>query len=198
VRAIWDRYADRYSAARGRRSWLLQDGREWACSQATGEILEIAVGTGRNLPFYLAGARITGVELSPRMLAIARRTAAESGTSADLREGDAQHLDFPDASFDSVVCTISLCSIPDDRRAVREVWRVLRNGGRFIVVEHVRSPNLLVRTLERLLEPLAVRFGGDHLMREPQESLAAAGFVIEYVERRRLGIVERVIGKKTP
>ncbi len=196
VRAYWDRSAARYAEGPTRSSRLLQDGREWACGQAGDDVLEIAVGTGKNLPFYPAGVRLTGVDLSPRMLAIARKRAAELGLEADLREGDVQRLEFPDERFDCVICTISLCSIPDDRAAVREAWRVLRPGGRFILVEHVRSPNPLVRAVEHLLEPLAMRSGGDHLLREPQEALVAAGFTIEFVERRRLGIVERVIGRK--
>jgi ubiquinone/menaquinone biosynthesis C-methylase UbiE len=82
------------------------------------------------------------------MLEIARRRARELGREADLRVGDAQALDFPDDRFDSVVCTLSLCTIPDDRAAVAEVRRVLRPGGRFLLLEHVRSPGLPIRVAE--------------------------------------------------
>ena len=98
------------------------------------------MGTGRNLAFYPRDVKLTGVELSEAMLRIARQRARDVGRSGDLRPGDAQALEFPDASFDTVTCTISLCSIPDDRAAVREVARVLRPGGRFVFMEHVRSP----------------------------------------------------------
>ena len=139
-----------------------------------------------------------GVELSRGMLAIARRRAAELGMAADLREGDAQRLELADHSFDWAVCTISLCSIPEDRRAVREVWRVLRPGGRFILVEHVRSPNLFVRAIEHVMNPISVRSSGEHVLREPLEALAAAGFTIEYQARLRLGIMERIVARKPP
>src|SRR5829696_1609824 len=109
---------------------LFGDGREWVCSRASGEVLEVAVGTGRNFPFYPEGVRLTGIDLSPAMLEIARKKAGERSLDADLREGNAQELPFPDASFDVVVCTLSLCSIPDDRRAVAEMKRVLRPRGR--------------------------------------------------------------------
>ena len=73
------------------------------------------------------------------MLDIARRRAGELGRPVELRLGDAQALEFEDATFDTVVCTLSLCTIPDDRAAVAEVRRVLRPGGRFVLLEHVRS-----------------------------------------------------------
>jgi ubiquinone/menaquinone biosynthesis C-methylase UbiE len=140
--------------------------------------------------------RLSGVELSPAMLEIARTRARELGREIDLRVGDAQALEFPDESFDSVVCTLSLCTIPDDRAAVAEVRRVLRPGGRFLLLEHVRSPLLPIRTAERLLEPLMLRFEADHLTREPLEHLRAEGFAIERLERSKLGIVERVAARK--
>jgi len=166
------------------------------CSRAEGDILEIAVGTGRNLTHYPPRARLTGIELSPEMLAIAKRRANDSGIDADLRLGDAQALEFPDSSFDSVVCTLALCTIPDDAKAVAEVRRVLRPGGRFLLVEHVRSPVTAVRIGERLIEPLSIRFGADHLTREPLEHLRAEGFEIEELERSKLGIVERIAARK--
>ncbi|MBO0702941.1 MAG: class I SAM-dependent methyltransferase [Candidatus Dormibacteraeota bacterium] len=171
---------------------LFRGGREWVCRRASGRVLEIAIGTGRNLPHYPAGITLTGVEQSPAMLAIARRRAADLGIDADLRLGDAQSLDFPDAGFDTVVCTVALCTIPDDARAVSEARRVLRPGGRFLLLEHVRSPMLPVRLVERLLDPLAVRTQADHLLREPLDHLTREGFEVETVERSRLGLVERV------
>ncbi|MGH2954213.1 MAG: class I SAM-dependent methyltransferase [Solirubrobacterales bacterium] len=159
-------------------------------------MLEIAAGTARNLPHYPRAVRVTGIELSPEMLAIARQRAQDLGHGADLRQGDAQALDFADESFDTVVCTLGLCTIPDDRQAVREVYRVLRPGGRFLLLEHVRSPSLPVRVGQRLLDPLAVRVEADHLVREPLDHLGAEGFELERVERAKWGIVERVAARK--
>lgn len=127
-------------------------GREWVCAQASGDVLEIALGTGRNLPYYPSDVRLTGIELSPMMLELARKRAADLGRQVDLRLGDAQALDFADQSFDTVVCTFALCTIPDERQAVAEAYRVLRPGGRFVLVEHVRSPWLPVRAVQRILE----------------------------------------------
>jgi ubiquinone/menaquinone biosynthesis C-methylase UbiE len=115
---------------------------------------------------------------------------------ADLRVGDAQALEFPDASFDTVVSTLTLCSIPDARRAVQEFDRVLRPGGRLVMLEHVRSPAPVVRAVQRVLNPIAVRFQADHLTREPLDYLRPVGFEVEEVERSKWGIVERVSARK--
>jgi ubiquinone/menaquinone biosynthesis C-methylase UbiE len=175
---------------------LFSGNREWVCSRAEGEVLELAAGTARNLPFYPEGVRVTGVELSPEMAALARERAEDLGRQIDVRIGDAEALDFPDESFDTVVCTYGLCTIPDDAAAVREARRVLRPGGRILLAEHVRSPNPLVRTIQRILDPLAHRFGGDHLLREPLDHLSAEGFVVEEVNRSKAGWVELSAARK--
>ena len=198
VRSIYDKMADRYDGMiRLSERLFMGDGRRWVCSQARGDVLEIAVGTGRNLPFYPQEVRLTGVDLSPAMLAVARQHAQKLGRAVDLRVGNAQALDFPDASFDTVVCTLSLCTIPDDRRAVAEAMRVLRSGGRLLLLEHVRSPIAAVRILQRLLEPLFVRFWADHLLRDPLDYLASEGLELERVERSAWGIVERLSVRKS-
>jgi ubiquinone/menaquinone biosynthesis C-methylase UbiE len=197
VRAVQDKTAPRYDRQMSFFDRVLfADGREWACSQARGDVLEIAVGTGHNLAHYPAGTRLTGIELAPEMLAIAHRRATELGVPADLRQGDAQALEFADESFDTVIITLALCTIPDDRAAVREVRRVLRPGGLLVLLEHVRSPVAPVRAVQRLLDPLSVRFEADHLMRDPLDYLAAEGFEIEAVQRLKWGIVERVRARK--
>ena len=197
VRRVQDKEAPRYDRQMDFFDRVLfAGGREWVCSRAEGRVLEIAVGSGRNLPHHREDVELTGIELSPEMLAIAQRRAEDLGRQADLRLGDAQNLDFPDASFDSVVLTLGLCTIPDDRVAVEEVYRVLRPGGRFLLLEHVRSPVRAVRWVQRALEPLSIRFEADHLTREPLEHLGPVGFEVEELERSKLGIVERVAARK--
>ena len=193
-RRVWDRRAPRYDRDMRLVEPLLfgRDTRAHVCAQAGGDVLEVAIGTGLNLPHYPLGIRLTGVDLSPLMLAAARERAADLGLTVDLREAEAEHLPFGDASFDTVVCTLSLCSIPDDHRAVAETRRVLRPGGRFVLLEHVRSPLGAVRLFQHFLEPL-FRRDGDTLLREPLEHLRAEGFDIEQLERSKLGVVERVV-----
>jgi ubiquinone/menaquinone biosynthesis C-methylase UbiE len=175
--------------------WLGPEGRPWACAQARGDVLEIAIGTGRNLPFYAADVRLTGVDISEAMLAIARQRARDLGRQVELRVGDAQALDFPAGTFDTVVSTLSMCAIPDAPRAIAEAQRVLRPDGRLVLFEHVRSPNLFVRTFQRLVNPLSLRFACDDLLREPARMVAAQGLAIEQLDRLKLGIVERVVAR---
>jgi ubiquinone/menaquinone biosynthesis C-methylase UbiE len=197
VLRIYEKEAPKYDRQMRFFDWALFAGcREWVCSQAEGEVLEIAVGTGRNLRHYPTGVKLTGIEFSPAMFEIAREQANELGGEIDLRVGDAQALEFPDTSFDTVVCTLALCTIPNDRAAVAEVRRVLRPGGRFLLLEHVRSPISSVRRVQRMLEPLALRFEGDHLLREPLDHLRAEGFDLLRVLRSKLGIVERIEARK--
>jgi ubiquinone/menaquinone biosynthesis C-methylase UbiE len=197
VRRHYDRSAESYDRLI---AWaervFFGGGREWVCSRARGETLEIAIGTGRNFPFYSKEISLIGVELSPKMLAIARRRARELGIEADLRPGDAQNLPFPDASFDTVVATLALCTIPDYRRAVTEAARVLRPGGFLLLLEHVRSPLLPVQLLQYALNPLSVLLGHDHLLREPLRHVEDAGLVVERLERSKWGVVERLAAYK--
>jgi ubiquinone/menaquinone biosynthesis C-methylase UbiE len=197
VRAIQDKEAPRYDRQMGFFERILfAGGREWACSQIEGDVLEVAIGTGRNMPFYPEGVQITGIELSPEMLALARERAWELGADVDLRLGDAQALEFEGATFDTVLITFAFCTIPDDRRAAEEAFRVLRPGGKLVDIEHGRSPAAPVRTVQRLLDPLSVRFEADHLTREPLDYMASIGFEIEQVERSKWGIVERLLARK--
>jgi ubiquinone/menaquinone biosynthesis C-methylase UbiE len=197
IRKIFDEQAPKYDRSMARFERLLFAGnREWACSRAEGDVLEIAVGTARNLEHYPDGVRLTGIELSPEMTELGRKRAQELGREIDLRVGDAEKLDFADESFDTVVCTYGLCTIPDDAAAIREARRVLRPGGKLLLAEHVRSPNPVVRTIQRLIDPLAHRFGGDHLLREPLEALAAEDFAVDDVVRSKAGFVELVAARK--
>lgn len=175
---------------------LFGGGREWVCSRAQGEVLELAAGTLRNLPHYPRGVKLTAIELSAEMAAIGRKRAEELGRTVDLRVGDVQKLDVPDASFDTVTCTLGFCTIPDTNAAAREAFRVLRPGGQLLMLEHVRSPARVVRGAERALEPLSVRLAADHLTREPLDYLPGVGFEIDEVERSKWGIVERLRAHK--
>lgn len=196
-RHYWDKHARSYDRQmRFFDRMLFGESRAWICSRASGDVLEVAIGTGLNLPLYPPGVRLTGIEWSPKMLAIARRRADELGRTADLREADAQALPFADASFDTVVCTLSLCAIPDDRRAVAEMTRVLKPGGCLFLLDHVPSTVLPVRAVQRLVELVTVPMGGEHLLRRPLRHVQDAGLVIERQNRFKLGIVERLAARK--
>jgi ubiquinone/menaquinone biosynthesis C-methylase UbiE len=193
----WDKHASRYDREMDR--WdrrLFGASRPWACGRAVGDVLEVAIGTGRNLPYYPDGIRLTGIDLSAQMLTIARDRAASLGREADLRPGDAQALEFPDSSFDTVLCTLGLCAIPDERRAITEMARVLRRGGRLVLVDHVAAGPPALRALQWLYERISVPLAGEHFRRRPLTFVRDLGFRIEESDRFRFGIVERLVARK--
>jgi ubiquinone/menaquinone biosynthesis C-methylase UbiE len=196
VRRSWAKQAPRYDKSMGffERRVFGGNHRLWACSRASGEVLEVAIGTALNLSSYPEDVRLTGLDLSAEMLEIARKRAADLGREIELREGDAHALPFGDESFDSVVCTYSLCNIPDPGRAVSEMKRVLRPGGELILVDHIRSPVKPIFWFQKTVEFFSRRLQGEHMTRRPLEQVKEEGFDI--VERERLGpagIVERIV-----
>ena len=184
----WRRYWDKHSASYDKQMRffdrvLFGDSRAWVCSQATGDTLEVAIGTGLNLPLYPP---------------IAKQRANELGRDVDLREGDAEALPFPGESFDTVVCTFSLCAIPGDARAVSEMTRVLRPGGLLLLADHIAAAAWPARAIQRVLEIFTVPLQGEHFLRRPLHRAQAQGLTIERRERCKLGLVERLAARKPP
>jgi ubiquinone/menaquinone biosynthesis C-methylase UbiE len=161
-----------------------------------GETLEVAIGSGLNLPYYTAAVmRATGVDLSPKMLSVARGRANELGLPITLLEADAADLPFPDASFDTAAISLALCTIPDPAAALRELARVCRPDGRVVLLEHVRSTALPVATLQRILSPLNERAIGCHLDRQTFELAQSLGFTIDTTRTRLFDSVRLAVAR---
>jgi ubiquinone/menaquinone biosynthesis C-methylase UbiE len=200
-RARWRRYWEKQSASYDQRMRFFDrvlsgDSRAWVCARATGQTLEVAVGTGLNLPFYPSEIELTGIDLSPAMLAVARQRARQLGRAVDLREADALALPFPDPSFDTVVCTFSLCAIPDDRAAIREMTRVLRPGGLLLLADHIAAAAWPVRAAQRAVEAVTVPLQGEHFTRRPLGQVRGEGLQVIRRERFKLGLIERLAARK--
>lgn len=199
VRRSWARHAPGYDKQIGffERRLLGRSHRPWACHQATGSTLEVAIGTALNLPHYSDDVDLKGIDLSPEMLERARQRAAELGRPVELHEGDAHDLPFQDAAFDTVICTYSLCNIPDPQRAVNEMKRVLKPGGKLVLVDHIRAASKPLFWLQKAIEFATARLEGEHMTRRPVEHVKAAGFEIVERDRRAVaGIIERVVATK--
>jgi ubiquinone/menaquinone biosynthesis C-methylase UbiE len=197
----WQRYWDRKSKTYDREMnvWdrrLFGDSRQWVCGQATGEVLEVAIGTGLNLPFYPRDVILTGLDVSERMLAIARTRAEELDPTVTLLHGTAHALPFAAASFDTVVCTFGLCAIPDLDTAIDEMIRVLRPGERLLLVDHVASTSRIVRGVQRLVELATAPMASEHFLRRPLNQIQTRGLEIEQHERFKLGLVERLVARR--
>jgi SAM-dependent methyltransferase len=144
---------------------------------ARGRVLEIGIGTGRNLEYYdeTKIAKIVGLDLELHRLA--QKRLRRRGVSVELVAMTAERIPFPEASFDTVLSTYSLCTIPDPEAALREIRRVLAPDGLFIFCEHGLSPDASVRRWQDRLTPLWSRFtGGCHLNRDISGLLLSAGF----------------------
>ena len=190
---VWDKAAPGYDKqiAFFEKTWF-GGGREWLGERAHGRVLEVAIGTGRSLPHYPSGATVTGIELSPAMLTITRQRAAGLGRDVDLREGDAERLPCGDASFDTVVCALALCTIPNPATAIGEMKRVLVPGGRLLLLDHIGSTWPPVYAAQWLLEQITIRAAGEHFTRRQLPLVQAAGFQVVGTERLKAGTVERI------
>jgi ubiquinone/menaquinone biosynthesis C-methylase UbiE len=146
--------------------------------KAHGSVLEVGIGSGLNLPYYDASRvrRLCAVDPSAELLAMARRNARLRRAEIELVCQSAERLPFADASFDSVVMTWTLCSIPDPAAALREIRRVLKSGGELLFIEHGLSPDPGVARWQRRLTPVwRPLAGGCHLDR-PMATLLGGVF----------------------
>ena len=145
----------------------LQQYRQQLLEDVSGEILEIGFGTGLNLPHYPAEiARITTIDPNPGMQKLARSRIAASNITVDYQVLNGESLPMEDASFDSVVCTWTLCSIPQADKAIAEVYRLLKPGGKFFFIEHGLSGDRQIKFWQNSLTPLQkIIADGCHLNR---------------------------------
>lgn len=165
---------------------------------ASGAILEVGVGTGHNFRHYPSDGRVVAIDLSEEMLRRATARARRDGVDVDLRLMDAQSLDFPDASFDSVVATFVLCSVPDPVKGLSEMRRVLKPDGRALFLEHMRSPNRALGKLMDWMNPLAVRLMGANVNRRTVENVRLAGLEVLREDSHLGGIVKIIEAGRSP
>jgi ubiquinone/menaquinone biosynthesis C-methylase UbiE len=193
IAAIYNRFAHWYDfieAVLG----LLGVGRlrQSVLSQASGKVLEVAIGTGRNLQYYHSDCEIVGSDLSTEMLKIARERAAELNFKVRFALADAEALPFPDESFDTVVSSLSTCTFPNPANALREMARVSKPSGQILLLEHGRSDR---PWLGRWQDRHADRFAkpcGCHWNREPLELAKTAGLKVISTRRSIFGVFHRI------
>jgi ubiquinone/menaquinone biosynthesis C-methylase UbiE len=200
VEAIYDQVAPEWDKRQGFAERLLigdRMRREVAAS-LRGDVLEIGTGTGltlRNLAGNPNVTSFTGIDLSAGMLAQARTAAPELPFPVDLRQMDATRLDFPDASFDTVTVSLTLCTVPDPAATLREMARVCRPDGRIVLLEHVLPPNRFVAWWVRKLAPAQERMLGCHLDRQTDRLVRDLGFRVERDQSRFFDIFHLIIAR---
>jgi ubiquinone/menaquinone biosynthesis C-methylase UbiE len=149
-----------------------------------GDILELGSGTGIMFAHYAPGVHVTAVEPDAEFAAASRERASAAAARVEVREASGEHLPFADASFDSAVVALVLCSVGDADAVLREVHRVLRADAPLRLLEHVRSPRRVAGWLMDRIDPLWLRLNGQgcHLNRDPLPALERNGFRVEHAE----------------
>lgn len=166
--------------------------RQRLLQRASGEVLEVACGTGANFPYYPQGCAVTAIDLSPAMVAIAEQRTKTVALDINIQLMDAERLAFREESFDTVVSSLTLCTFPDPITALEEMKRVCRKDGRILLLEHGQSSNRLVGRFQDIREDAHAKRLGCHWNREPLELVEQAGLCPIVTRRTFLGIFHEI------
>lgn len=196
VTRAYDRLARVYDLYDTPMDWLgVRRRRRRILGRAQGDVLELGIGTGRNLELYPEDVRLTGIDISAGMLARAERKLGRVDREAELLLADARELPFANDSFDTVAATCVFCSVADPVRGLREAARVCRPDGRVLLLEHVRPRNRVLGWLADRLSPLTRRLFGPEINRRTEENITASG--LEIVGLRRGGVWREIEARST-
>ena len=194
----YDRFSkiyDSFESLMERRAFLKY--RKKALSLAKGRVLEVGIGTGKNLPYYPKDVEVIGIDFSKGMLEKAEKRRKELGLgNVKLMLMDVQNLEFEDNTFDTIVSTFVFCTVPDPIKGLKEVYRVLKPGGKAIFLEHMKSESKLLNIPLYLMDPITKALVGTSMVRETQKNIEKAGFKIEGVENLFFDIVRLIIATK--
>lgn len=175
----------------GMNSW-----RKAVWNEAKGRVLEVGVGTGKNMEYYTDEIDVTAIDFSEKMLEKAAIRAQTLSKKVDLRLMDVQGLQFPDEFFDTVITTCVFCSVPDPIKGLKEIKRVCKKDGRIIMLEHVLSKKTIVGKLMDVLNPIVVRMVGANINRNTVENLQRAGLHVEVEKDLMMDIVKHLECKR--
>ncbi len=184
IRRRYDRLAPWFDSLEGFLEGLIfRRLRKKLWSQVKGEhVLEVGVGTGKNFAFYPDGTRMTAIDFSPKMLEQAKRKRERKQLDVHLELMDVQSLDYADNCFDTVVASFVFCSVPQPRKGLKELYRVLKPGGQLLLLEHVLSSNKVMATLMNWFNPLIVRLVGANINRQTVKNVQACSFRNIYID----------------
>jgi ubiquinone/menaquinone biosynthesis C-methylase UbiE len=180
VKKRYDRFSTFYDASEA----IIEKGlfgkwRMRTISNLTGKVLEVGVGTGKNLPYYSNKVDLTAIDISPGMLKKAKMKSRKLSLNIDFHLMDAQNLDFKDESFDYIVSTFVLCSVPDPVIALKEMIRVLKPDGKILTLDHVLSKNKIIAMWEKVHNPITVRLFGFNVNRDTLDNMRRAGLEVK-------------------
>jgi ubiquinone/menaquinone biosynthesis C-methylase UbiE len=191
TRRRYNRLAYIYDYMEAPLEWLrFASWRERLPDRIDGErVLEVGVGTGKNLPYYPGHIEMTAIDLSPGMLARARKKLTKLNLTVDLREMDIQQLEFPDDYFDTVFATFVFCSVQDPIAGLEELRRVCKPDGRLILLEHMRPGNRFLGVIFDFINPIIVRMMGANINRRTVNNIRRAGWKVQVEENLASDVV---------
>ena len=167
-------------------------------ARAEGKILEVGIGTGKNLSYYQLSADLSGIDFSSGMLNVARTKAAQLGLyNTTLIEMDIEAMNFPDNTFDTIISTFVFCTVPDPDKGLRELYRVLKPGGKAIFLEHMKSNSKWLNALLWLMEKVTTPLLGTSMLRETQKGIEKAGFRVFISQNKAFDILRLIVATKS-
>lgn len=170
-----------------------EDKRKGLFENVSGCVIEIGVGTGKNIQYYPEEAEMTAIDFSSKMLNKARAKSIKLDKKVELLLMDAQRMGFQDNTFDYVIATCVFCSVPYPIKGFMEIKRILKPGGKVILIEHVRSENKLLGILMDIMNPIAVNLYGANINRLTEENIRAAGLNNIEVTNLWKDIVKKIV-----
>jgi len=196
VEARYDGVARFYDALNFFVDWFLSKHRRELLHPAEGKILEVGVGTGSSFKDYPSGRNIIAVDISREMLRRAQERAHQYNGNIKLRREDAENLPFKDETFDMAFSSMVFCSVTDPIRGLKELHRVLKKGGKLLMLEHVKSKGGMLGYLMDKMNPLIAKYGVDNINRDTIENIQKAGFKIRQERNLAYDVVKAIVAVK--
>lgn len=198
TRARYQRISSKYDRMEGMMERRIRPWREKLWQFANGpRLLEVGVGTGKNMEFWPKDCKVTAIDLTPGMLELAQQRAlALNRQGDDLFLADIQHLELPSGIFDTVVATCVFCSVPDPVKGLKEIGRLVRPDGHILLLEHIRIDKPVIGRIMDLLSPIVVRINGASINRRTIENVRAAGLKIDHViDLDKMGMFKIILAR---
>ena len=171
--------------------------RKEVISHAQGKMLEVGIGTGKNLPFYPPNCDLTGIDFSTGMLDIAREKMVKIGlVQCELIEMDIEEMSFSNDCFDTIVSSFVFCTVPHPDKGLNELYRVLKPGGKAIFLEHMKSSSKWLNAFLWMMDKITTPLLGTSMLRETQKEIEKAGFTILSSENKVFDILRLIVAVK--
>ncbi len=196
IRHTYNRLANKYDLFdKPFELFIISSLRRKLLSQARGRVLEIAIGTGANLHHYPPDMEVVGIDVSEGMLQQARCKNPKRSPTVSLAQMDSQFLAFSDNIFDTVVCSLALCTVPNPVKSLKQMTRVLRPGGKILLLEHIKSSNRLIAWIQEKTSPRQEKRMGCSFVKRTPEAVNEAGLVTESLARSLFGVMVSIVAR---